>query len=291
MSSCQDSVWDDNNGWQGKPPGCYCQAPVFHSNKCVTVCVEWYVFVCPCVHVCVSTLWGQGDVTNVIMLVWDCRHQRGARGERQRCDSAIVLPACSAQENALHDLIKMAHFWGCCFSRPEMNHLKRSINMKWKRKSPRFFWGFFLISHLSIGSEVHHRINMCFLCNRKSVHKKKCKNKSFCLSSCHFFFRNFFTVSVVLLTLLPCREGGGSSVREGRREGPQALYTSHRGKCVAREVYKVLPLFTRLHNRINSLAINAGGNIWPSVLTRLALPVKRGHERQLTAQGRLHLCI
>lgn len=83
--------------------------------------------------------------------------------------------------------------------------------------------------------------------------------------------------------------------REGEaawgREGPQALYTSHRGKCVAREVYKFLPLFTRLHNRINSLAINAGGNIWPSALTRSALPVKRGHERQLAAQGRLHLCV
>lgn len=40
----------------GKPPGCYCQAPVFHFEQvcvcvCGCVCVEWYVFVC--VHVCV----------------------------------------------------------------------------------------------------------------------------------------------------------------------------------------------------------------------------------------------
>lgn len=81
-ASCQDEAWHVNNARQEKVVAVNCQAQYFILN-CESVCV----------CVCVWVLWGRGQLTHVIMLDWDSRHQRATEWERQN-DYMSHCPPC-----------------------------------------------------------------------------------------------------------------------------------------------------------------------------------------------------
>lgn len=92
----------------GKRWGCYCQALVFHFwiSVCVSVSVWNGLFVCVCLSYETKGMLPTSSCWTEIRGIKEVLKEnvRGATW-------AIVLLACCAQENTVHDPVKMAHLW------------------------------------------------------------------------------------------------------------------------------------------------------------------------------------